>query len=529
MDATSRLTNALHERGFKIKSAGPDTYRAQCPAHQGQDLNLSVAKGDQGVLVKCWSHDCAEADIASAVGLAVTDLFDTDGRAMYDYGGGHRVYRTRTGNGKKIRQENAPQTTNLWQPDGSTLITESPIVLLAEGEKTADALLRMGAPCAATWPGGSSGVGKVDLSPLTGKKVVLIPDNDEPGEKAAATLMWRLQKIASEVSVLRVPVVYDAHRLNDAADLLLAGGSLDDLSKDAPIAPLDPEFEDAVKDAQFREAVKWEALRRERARRDSVVSTKLTPRPLGEIVTMDWKHDWVVPGLLERGDRLVVTGTEGFGKSILLRQIAICAAAGIHPFTKQRIEPIRVLVIDAENSERQWSRGARYITTFAQNRGSVDPTRSVMVSAGVRVDLTTAADANQIHRLIDEHRPDVLYIGPLYKLVPRAVMTDDDAAPLIETLDGFRERGLCLLMEAHAGHSRGSGGDRDMRPRGSAALLGWPEFGFGLTKHEDADDLAWFSAWRGQREVREWPVMLRKGVRENAELQWEIEVPGKGM
>ena len=43
-------------------------------------------------------------------------------------------------------------------------------------------------------------------------------------------------------------------------------------------------------------------------------------------------HDWVIPGLLERQDRVILTGPEGKGKSTLLRQVAVMCAAGRHPF-----------------------------------------------------------------------------------------------------------------------------------------------------------------------------------------------------
>lgn len=536
MDATERFVNALTSNGQKVKGAGRDMWRATCPAHKGEDLNLAVAKGDQGVLVKCWSQGCAEYDIASSLGLTLSDLFDRDGQAVYDYGGGHRVYRTRTVKGKKIRQENSPEVTHLYVPEGSLPIASSDRVVIGEGEKTADALVRLGAKCVATWPGGSSAVGKVDLEPLRGKRVTLIPDNDEPGVKAAATLLWRLQGVAGAVETWRVPEMLDGKPLNDAADLLLAGGQVKDLTR-ADVTPVDEEFEAAVADRLNYLRVVDEAKRRDAAERAQAVSTKLAPRPLGDIVTMDWTYDWVIPDLLERQDRLVVTGSEGFGKSVLLRQIAICAAAGIHPFAPSlAFTPARVLVIDAENSEKQWSRGAQYVTRLAGHIGTADPAKTVMVSAGVRVDLTATPDVNQVHRLLDEFKPDLLYIGPLYKLVPRAVMTDDDAAPLIQTLDGFRERGITLLMEAHAGHARSARGDRDLRPRGSSALLGWPEFGFGLRRFVDEDengrpvegpesDLAWLEAWRGQREHRHWPKQLRRGVAEQRELPWEVQVP----
>ncbi len=512
-DATDRFLTALQSRA-KVKGAGRDRWRATCPAHGGDDLNLAVAKGDQGVLVKCWSHGCAEADIASSVGLRLEDLFDTDGRAEYDYGNGHKVIRTRTPKGKSIRQVNAPATTHLYVPSGSAAIAASPVVLLAEGEKTADALVRMGAPCVATWPGGSNGVGKVDLSSLDGKQVRIIPDNDGPGQKCALELAERIK----DVLMWRVPDSFNGAPLNDAADLYLAGGSLSDLVEAQVI---DEDFEDAVSKALMNERVRAEAKKRAEDEQRGIVADTLSPKSLGEILDEKVTYDWLVPGLLERQDRLMLTGHEGSGKSWFLRQMVVAMAAGVHPLNRhESVAPIRALVIDAENTEKQWSRTTRYMTMLAEDIGTASPRQSVTVAAGVRLDISKPRDLNQIHRLIDKTKPDVLYIGPLYKLIERAITTDDDAAPLIMALDGLRERGLCLLMEAHAGHSKGVGGNRDLRPRGSSALLGWPEFGFGIEPTEDDDTMARFVSWRGQREERDWPKMLRRGV--EGEFPWEV-------
>jgi RecA-family ATPase len=60
-------------------------------------------------------------------------------------------------------------------------------------------------------------------------------------------------------------------------------------------------------------------------------------------------EDWVIPELLDRNDRLVITGTEGAGKSIWMRQMAVCAAAGLHPFLGTNCDPKTVLFVDAEN------------------------------------------------------------------------------------------------------------------------------------------------------------------------------------
>jgi hypothetical protein len=242
-------------------------------------------------------------------------------------------------------------------------------------------------------------------------------------------------------------------------------------------------------------------------------SGRIEAPTLAEIFEGDDEYDWLIPNLLERQDRLVLTGGEGAGKSTWVRQIAICAAAGVHPTTNRHADPVRVLVVDAENSEKQWRRASRTIATQARMMGSVDPAATLRLACVPRLDLTNERDVGAVHRLVDEHTPDLLVIGPLYRLIPRAITNDDDAAPLLTALDGLRARGLALIMEAHAGHATGSTGMRDLRPRGSAALMGWPEFGLGIRLRADEDgiDRVDVVRWRGDRDERDWPGVMRRG------------------
>ena len=101
-----------------------------------------------------------------------------------------------------------------------------------------------------------------------------------------------------------------------------------------------------------------------------------------------------------------------------------------------------MLVVDAENTEQQWARSARQIVQLTDRMGSRRAADTVMVQTGLRLDFTTEHDVSEVHRLIDAHKPDVIYLGPLYKLVPKEITTDDDAAPLLVALDGIRERGV---------------------------------------------------------------------------------------
>lgn len=242
----------------------------------------------------------------------------------------------------------------------------------------------------------------------------------------------------------------------------------------------------------------------------------------------DDEYDWIVPGLLERHDRLVITGQEGLGKSMLLRQMCVMIAAGLHPFTAQPIEPKRVMIIDAENSDTQTRRILRPLAAQAKLTGHPIPQGQFWIEPNVKgIDLAQDRSVSWLLQRLSVVKPDVLMIGPLYKLAPRALQTDDEAAPVLAALDLVRDQGICLLMEAHAGHSVGGAGKRDMRPRGSAALMGWPEFGKGLRVSDDAPSApgrrrADLVAWRGDRDERDWPEVLESG----GKWPWSIPWPG---
>lgn len=222
--AYERVVEALAGHGFKIQHHGTDRARAQCPGHGGDDKNLALAVGDQGVLLKCMSYDCPPEDVAGAIGLTLTDLFDNQREAVYDYGGGHRVTRRRTRDGKKILQQNKPAVTALYRHPLSEPIETSPLVVLVEGEKCVDAALRLGERCVTTWPQGADGVGQVDLAPLGGKTIRIIADNDEPGLRAASRLISRLGGLATVEGVWIVP-----EPKKSVDDLWLEGRTLEEL------------------------------------------------------------------------------------------------------------------------------------------------------------------------------------------------------------------------------------------------------------------------------------------------------------
>ena len=79
-------------------------------------------------------------------------------------------------------------------------------VLIVEGEKTADATAALFPErVAITWQGGSNAIGKADWAALAGRRVVIWPDADAPGRKAADAVRRALASQAAAVAVVEVP------------------------------------------------------------------------------------------------------------------------------------------------------------------------------------------------------------------------------------------------------------------------------------------------------------------------------------
>lgn len=256
------------------------------------------------------------------------------------------------------------------------------------------------------------------------------------------------------------------------------------------------------------------------------------PMSLADLLNSeDEPYSWLVPGLLERTDRLIVTGFEGTGKSYILAQFALCIAAGLHPFTGRPIGiSNRVLVFDVENSKQQLRRRYRKISAQVdalrrQHRMPPVDWSSVVriVSRPEGVSLTESRELSRMEQSISSTAPDLVVAGPLYKMTALDIRDEQAALELCHVLDGLRIRhNFTLVCEAHAGHANDGGGNRRVRPIGSSVFLRWPEFGFGLSpfgdsQHEEHPSIVEVKHWRGSRDERQWPRLLKHGD----DLPWQ--------
>ena len=233
--------------------------RMACPAHGGSNadsLKLTVSDDGQTLLAYCHSNECAWPEIRDAIerdtGLSLggprhripdprsgggadrrgcrtfryryqrdgaPDIIQVDqrwdgpcGRGGCDAEGPHKhTWREPAG------VEDSSGYRILLHPPESAAPGLPPVV--AEGEKSAAAAAEAGYP-GFSYLGGASGAAKADYSPLAGRELVLIaPDNDAPGRRAALRSALELLRLnVGKVQVLD-PALLPQFKGADLADL----------------------------------------------------------------------------------------------------------------------------------------------------------------------------------------------------------------------------------------------------------------------------------------------------------------------
>ncbi|WP_054812217.1 AAA family ATPase [Nocardia arizonensis] len=260
----------------------------------------------------------------------------------------------------------------------------------------------------------------------------------------------------------------------------------------------------------------------------TVPNVSALPPSVAEILSGSDSYDWLIPKLFEYGDRMILTGIEGLGKSTLLAQIAVAVTAGLHPFLAAPIigpgapqaTSHRVLVIDAENLPGQLRR--RYgdlvgrVDRICEQQSHPRPDWDDELRIEARPDGVRLEDPRELRRIeaaIAAHQPVLVVAGPLYRLNALDTEAADGARELVRILDHLRVKyRFTLILEGHIPHAA-DGRSRSVRPIGSSLLLRWPEFGYGIVPakgHEDDEhpSVVDLRQWRYARDERLFPREL---------------------
>lgn len=231
----------------------------------------------------------------------------------------------------------------------------------------------------------------------------------------------------------------------------------------------------------------------------------------------DNEHTWVIPGIIEHQDRVMIVAGEGVGKSVLGRMLCTLLAAGRHPFApNQKITPRRTLLVDLENPPDLLRRGLRgQVQMIYDDNLDIEDRGWVWRRPG-GLNIRAAADRNLLARVIEMANPDLVAIGPLYKAsLPKANDTYEIAAQeTARVIDQFRERYGCAFWIEHHAPKADAAGHRG-GPIGSSYWLRWPEFGLLLRPDAEAQgdqrgNVFKLERFRGDRDERCWPDKLIK-------------------
>lgn len=498
-------------------------WMVRCPAHDDKQASLSVAAGKEHPVVFSCKAGCETADILAAVGLSWADLCKPrqdrqeveewtprgPAVAVYDYADENgnllfQVLRTANKDFPQRVPDHSRKTGWRWSlgdtrrvlyrlPKILGAIQDGAVIFVAEGEKDVHALEAAGAVATCN-PGGCGAGWRSEYSEsLRGAIVRVVADADAPGRRHARGVAASLEGIAAAVEIIEA-----AGDCKDAADHLAAGHTLADFL--------------VTKQA------------------GEVATPDLAP-DLYEFLAQEFPaEDWVIPGLLERGDRLIWTGREGLGKTVVTRQLAVGAAAGIHPFDDRIFRPSKVLFIDCENPVRKSQRRFRELEAIARYKRRPVPQGGFrIIHRPEAIDLSREEESTWLIERVTAHKPDLLVIGPLYKLHALDINDELAARAIVSVLDKARAQADCaVIIEGHAPHGE-EGRNRTLRPVGSSLFMRWPEFGYGIKEAPPAKDekvtrkRVVVQAWRGPREERDWPRQLMWG-RPDVDWPW-VPIP----
>jgi 5S rRNA maturation endonuclease (ribonuclease M5) len=560
MSTSPQVQNLLDRlEGVKETSTG---WQARCPCrNDDQNPSLVVSEGNDGrALVHCHRGVCDVGAICTSVGIKVADLmpekqlekkkeYITFVKA-YDYvdeewnllfqkvryidQDGKKTFRQRkpVGNGKDEWVYSLGDTPKVLYnlPLVAQAIKNGDRVFLVEGEKDADTLTEKGV-IATTMPGGAGKWLNIHTETLRGGYITIIADNDEPGKNHAKLVSQELSAAGCSVIVMHSPTS------KDITDHIVAGGRFSDLVELRFDGDADKPQAEAVEEAEkSAEELALEKISLLLSRDDmsliqkiaktySILESTSSEKPVntGRLVLWDEfvkesdddSYDWIIPGLLERSERVIIVAAEGVGKTMLARQVAILSSCGIHPFTLQDIKPVRTLTIDLENPERIIRRTSRRILEAAVSRSRMKNPSNYLYTQPAGLDLLKKEDRMLLEQQIEEAKPELLVLGPLYKsfVDPGGRTSEAVALEVAKYLDSIRTIYGCALWLEHHAPLGTSMTTRDLRPFGSAVWSRWPEFGISITPDFTAPtpyvyDLRHF---RGARDERQWPTKITRG------------------
>lgn len=242
-------------------------YVAKCPAHEDNKASLGINQAQDGkILLKCYAG-CTFDAIVQELGIEKKELMgghdftstpyspspsrqtvsaqpakeqptELEKEVVYSYRDelGFLLYQAVRLPGKKFTQRRPnPDGGWIWSVKDvrkvpyrlAEIRNQEGVVYIVEGEKDADRLTSLGLIATTNVAGAGKWTDELSMH-LKDRDVVILPDNDEPGEDHAKKVEQSLNGIAKSVKIVRLPGLPPK---GDVSDFLNKGKTLQDLLK----------------------------------------------------------------------------------------------------------------------------------------------------------------------------------------------------------------------------------------------------------------------------------------------------------
>lgn len=369
--ALARLVLAARPESMVKEGAN---WKCRCPAHADRKASLAIKIGQDGKLALYCHAGCATGDVLKAWGVNWSVLFPDDPQppngsapitpppsspppngepeAVYDYTdeSGNLLFQVCRFAGKRFNQRR-PGAGGRWAwnlhhtrrvlyrlPDLVSRPEET--VFLVEGEKDADRLAGLGL-LATTSPMGAGKWRSEYNELLRGRRVVLLPDNDDPGREHAETIAKALAGTVADLRVLALPDLPDKGDVSDWLDAEHTSAELVSLA------------DSCLMSHPSQESQEPQPSRTSQPSREEIRENLL--RGIGTLDTLfDREFEalrWHVYNLVTTGCTLLV-GSPKLGKSFLALLMGLQIAAG-EPFFGRSTTKCSVMYLALEDSDRR--------------------------------------------------------------------------------------------------------------------------------------------------------------------------------
>lgn len=318
-------------------------HTAKCPAHDDRQSSLSIGEKDGKILFHCFAG-CSAESVADKLGLSMKDLFleplpqkqkaiTQTKEAEYFYRDGKlRKTKMRHSDGSKHHywsyRDNGGWSKGRNGMEAGLYQSRPKLqssVFLVEGEKDVDNLKAAGASSVSLPDGASSKWLPEYDSVFAGKRVVILPDNDEPGRKYAQMCARNLHGNAEWVKLLDLTKIWpDMPEKADISDMMVHFGREDTIAKVMELIKETPEWEPEQSTGMklvCAQSVAYEPPR------------------------------WLIEPYFQRGKGTLIQADPGTGKTAFMCAIAAAVSSG-NGFLGLEVEtPGAVLMLSTEDDQ----------------------------------------------------------------------------------------------------------------------------------------------------------------------------------